>query len=243
MAEHQFILLTGATGNLGAVILDQILTTTSHSINAILRKEHYVPLFKAKYESFISSGRLAFTFIPDMSLPGVFDSPAELADAIIHVATPLGTGDWVNTMIEPTWAIDKNVLEAAQKSRTVKRVIICGTMLQALDIDQLRNPKAVLNEEGWCSATFEVAKEGPFMNAYPYSKTIAERKTWAWMDENKQSVGFDVVMLLPPGITGRSPQVGYTPNEYGPGGIGRIYYALFVGRKAEDLDFMFPFYM
>jgi NADPH-dependent methylglyoxal reductase len=238
---QETILLTGATGNVGAVTLDQLMTTSSHKVNAVIRKASYIPLLEKKYPSETANGRLIFTTIPDMTIAGVFDDAASTATAIIHIATPLGVDNWVEEVIKPTWVIDENVLEAAKKNSSVKRVIICGTILQTLDFPQLFNSDEVLNESSWNHITFDEAKNGPFERAYPYAKTHAERKTWEWMERNKSSAGFDVVMLLPPSITGRSPQVTFKPNADAPGGIPRLYNALMVNQTAESVDATVPF--
>ncbi|KAJ4290611.1 hypothetical protein N0V90_010829 [Kalmusia sp. IMI 367209] len=249
MAEKGIVLLTGATGNVGAVILEHLIITTSHKINIVLRNPtKQEPLFHAKFPSETSSRRLTFASIADMTLPGAFDDAAASATAIIHCATPIGdggTGDWVGKMVEPTWAIDHSILEAAKKSSTVQRVVICGTFLQAVAPINLFDPSSTVTDASYNTTTFEEAKSGPWRNAYMYSKTNAERNTWAWYEKNggKESVGFDVVMLLPPMITGRSPQVGFAPSGDGPGGIPSIYHALLEKRTGEGMDATFPIFL
>jgi NADPH-dependent methylglyoxal reductase len=237
---QETILLTGATGNVGAVTLDQLLTTTSHNVNAVIRKAEYSSLLEEKYPEQVANKRLSFTIVPDMITPGAFDAAASSATAIIHIATPLADDNWLEQMIKPTWEMDKSILEAAKKSSHVKRVIICGTILQTLGFAEMSKSDLVISEESWNPVTFEEAKNGPFHTAYPYSKTDAEKKTWAWVEQNGSSIGFDVVMLLPSLITGRSPQVNFKPTV-SPGGIGQVYNALLLAKTAEAVDGIFPF--
>lgn len=147
-------------------------------------------------------------------------------------------------MIEPTWNIDQSILAAAQKSATVKRVIICGTIFQTLGPYNMFDPTIKITDASYNSITFEEAKGGPWRNAYMFSKTNAEKKMWAWYEEQgkQEGTGFDIVMLLPPMITGRSPQVGFKPG-HGPGGIGRVYHALCESQTVEELDSVFPIFM
>jgi len=245
MAETESILLTGATGNVGAVILETLFRTTPHSVNIVLRDAaKQIPLFESRFPEETSSSRLTFTPISDMTVPGVFDTAASTATSIIHCATPIaGNGDWVKNMIETTWNIDHNILLAAKKSPRVTRVIICGTLLQAINYGTLFDPNTTITPSSYNSIPFDKAKDGPWSNAYMYSKTNAEHKTWAWLRENASSINFDIIMTLPPMITGRSPQVGYKPNGGSPGGVGRIYTALLETKKAEDMDAIFPFFM
>jgi NADPH-dependent methylglyoxal reductase len=246
MAQGDTVFLTGATGNVGSVILEHLLQTTSYNVNIVLRNAaKQIPLFRKRFTPETSIGRLAFTSIPDMTVPEAFDDAAASATAIIHCATPIGSdNDFFKDMIEPTWTIDHSILTAAKKSATVTRVIICGTLLQTLGGYNLFNPAATITDASYNSTTLEEAKAGPWRSAYMYSKTNAERKAWAWYEEQggKEGTGFDIVMLLPPMITGRSPQVGYTPSN-GPGGIGRIYHTLLESKTAEDMDATFPIFM
>ncbi|KAL5459607.1 hypothetical protein PMIN06_002749 [Paraphaeosphaeria minitans] len=246
MAQKETILLTGATGNVGGAILEHLLQTTDFNVNIVLRNApRQIPLFHERYASETLTGRLTFTSIPEMANPGVFDIAAASATAVIHCATPVGSdSDWVKDMIEPTWTIDHSILTAAQKSPTVKRVIICGTFLQTLGPYNLFEPTTTITNASYNTTTFEEAKAGPWLNAYMFSKTDAERKTWAWHEEQggQKGTGFDIVMLLPPMITGRSPQVGFKPKS-GPGGIGRVYQALFENKTAEDMDSIFPIFL
>lgn len=246
MSQKESILLTGATGNVGAVILEHLLQTTPHDVNIVLRDSvKQIPMFRERFPSETSTNRLTFTSIPDMTVSKAFNTAAASATEIIHCATPVSSnGDWVNDMIVPTWTIDQSILAAAQQSPTVKRVIICGTLLQTLDVQNLFDPSATISNASYNGTTFEEGKAGPWRNAYMYSKTNAEKKMWAWYEEQggNEGTGFDIVMLLPPMITGRSPQVGYKPAA-GPGGIGRIYHALLKSKTAEDMDTTFPIFL
>lgn len=247
MPRKESILLTGATGNLGGVILEHLLETTPHNVNIVLRNaSRQIPLFKERFPAETSKNRLTFTFIPDMTTSGAFDTAAASATAIIHCATPIASkNDWLNDMILATWTIDHSILTAAKKSSSVKRVVICGTLLQAINYTDVYNPAATITDTSYNTTTFEEGKAGPWSNAYMYSKTNAEKRTWAWYAENggKAETGFDVVMLLPPMITGRSPQVGWKPSSNSPGGIGSIHHMLLENRKAEGVDKVFPIFM
>ncbi|KAF2120159.1 hypothetical protein BDV96DRAFT_319671 [Lophiotrema nucula] len=247
MSNQESILLTGATGNVGAVTLEHLLATT-HEVNIVLRNaDKQIPVFKTKFPKAISSGQLTFTSIPDMTVPRSFDEPAASATAIIHIATPLGDGkDYVKSLIEPTWTIDHNILEAAKKSNTVKRVIICGSLVQALRWDtHLRHPEITITEASFNDTPFEMAANASMWGtAYGYAKSEAERRTWAWAKENEGKIKFDVVVLLPPNIMGRSPQVAFNPENLTSGGISFTYQTFFKGEEGlKQVDMGFPFWL
>ncbi|KAI4667253.1 uncharacterized protein J4E79_001938 [Alternaria viburni] len=238
MAQES-VLLTGATGNVGAITLEYLIRA-NHKVNIVIRKTSAIAFFESKFADAVQSGLLTFTVIPDMTVAGAFDGPSSSATAVVHVATPLAGpgGDLVKEMIEPTWTIDKNILEAAKTSKTVKRVVICGSIVQTVLLPDFFNPNVVISEKNFNPITFEEAKNDP-LSAYVFAKTDAEHKTWSWVETNRPD--YDVVMLLPPLIAGRSPQPGYKPIANGPGGNSAVYTALLAGDDVQGVDSILPF--
>jgi len=238
MAQES-VLLTGATGNVGAITLEHLIRA-NHKVNMVIRKTSAIAFFESKFADAVKSGLLTFTVIPDMTVAGAFDQPSSSATAIVHVATPLaGPGsDLVKEMIEPTWTIDENILKAAKKSKIVERVVICGSIVQTALLPDFFNPNLVISEKNFNPITFEEAKNDP-LSAYLFAKTDAEHKTWSWVETNRPD--FDVVMLLPPLIAGRSPQPGYKPIANAPGGNSAVYTALLAGDDVQGVDNILPF--
>ena len=231
------ILLTGATGTLGASVLDQLLSN-GHKVTAVIRsfKKSYTFLSQT-YASNIQSGTLVLLEIPDLAAPNVFEEPAKTVDAIIHVATPISSSDFDTAVIQPTWTIDHSILTAAANSPTIKRVIITGTVASTLNFPNEFFQDKVISEKNWNSFTHEQALENQ-MSAYSYAKTLAEQKAWAFMEREKPK--FDLVVLLAPGITGKSIQGGWVPTKDFMGGTGMIYKALF---DVETPGFLAPYFM
>lgn len=231
------ILLTGATGNVGAQVLDQLLSS-EHKVIAVIRSlKRSSPFLTQKYASHIKSGSLALVEIADLTVPHAFEHLAKQVDAIIHVATPLSEVDFQKTVIDPTAVIDESILAAAAASPSVKRVIITGSIVSTMNIpgDLFKDItvsagtyNTSTNEEGLTSAAA----------AYVYAKTSAERKAWAFMKREKPA--FDLVVLLAPSILGRCIQDGFVPSKRALGGQGAIYRELF---DVEKVGFLFPFWM
>jgi len=231
-----YILLTGATGNLGSVILEQLLNE-GHNVNAVIRSfaKNKSTLSK-QYEKAVESGSLTFSEIPDMAVPGAFHEAAKKASAIIHAATPLNYDNFMETMIKPASLITKNVLDAAAASPTVKRVIKTGSIVATLKVpDQLFEARTI-SEKDWNPCTVEQAVENVFA-AYGYTKVKSEQEAWAYMEEKKPS--FDLVYLLAPSIIGKSIQPNAKLSKNHLGGIGG-FYRLF---DAETLPPSFPYWM
>src|ERR1051326_8886713 len=129
-----YVLLTGGTGMLGASTLEQLLRN-GHKVNAVIRSfARSKAILTQRYASETQSGQLTFTEIPDMTVAGVFDEAANGDLAIIHIATPLERQNFLETIIKPAPVVNSNVFSAASKSRTVKRVIITGSIVATMRV-------------------------------------------------------------------------------------------------------------
>ena len=144
MAASDSILLTGATGSLGAVILDQLLSN-GNSVTAVLRSfQNSRSYLENRYEKEVAAGNLQFVEIPDMTVTDAFHGAATGVSAIIHVATPLAKDNFVEMMIKPANKIIHNILYAATASSTVKRVIITGSMVATFNfLNFMDSPKTI----------------------------------------------------------------------------------------------------
>jgi NADPH-dependent methylglyoxal reductase len=219
------ILLTGASGSLGASTLAQLLTHPEYTILAVLRSlAKSAPHFQTTYPEAISGGRLQLLEIRDLTVPGNFDGPATKADMIMHIATPFSRSNFEETMIKPTWQILHSILTAADKSPRTKRVIVTGSQVSLMRIPQDLASGRTITEEDFNPITLDEAGDS-LSPAYQYSKTSSEQRAWSFMKEKKRS--FDVIFLLAPTILGRSIQPGFRPDKGGFGGQPMIYQNLF----------------
>ncbi|KIY00221.1 uncharacterized protein Z520_03906 [Fonsecaea multimorphosa CBS 102226] len=233
------ILLTGASGALGAATLALLATDPNVEVIAVLRSlARSEASLRSRYASQVSEGLLSFVEIPDMTVPNAFDESARKADAIIHIATPLTYDNLMETMIKPSWAILHNVLSAAEKSGgSVKRVIVTGSMVSTMRVDDLYSSEKTISEESWNPIGLEEAELNP-LNAYCYSKVSAEKKAWEFMKEKPRD--FELVVLLAPSITGKSLQPGFKPDKRNLGGQPGLYRGLF---DCDKPGFVYPYFM
>lgn len=229
------VLLTGATGSLGASTLPRLLSDSNINVIAVLRSFAKSSAFlKSKYGPQISSGQLSLVEIPDMAVPAAFDEPASKSDAIMHIATPLAYDNLMEKLVKPSWAIVHNILSAAEKSSRVKRVIITGSLLAAVRIPEGLFTGKTITEEDWNPITLDDAEASP-SSAYQYSKVHAEQEAWKFMKDTDRS--FDLIFMLAPSITGRSLQGGFKPEKGLLGGQPGMYKALF---DVDTPGFVFP---
>jgi NADPH-dependent methylglyoxal reductase len=232
-----YVLLTGATGNLGAVILEQLLHA-GHNVNAVVRS-----LAKAKgplseqYGAAVESGQLTLSEIPDMTIPNAFHQSAKDASGIIHAATPLADEDFLEAMIKPVSKITKNILDAANASSNVKRVIITGSIVATLQLPRDFMTGRTISEKDWNPTTLEEALTARHM-AYGYTKVKSEQEAWAYIREIKPK--FELIYLLAPSIAGKSIQPGAKITKQALGGTSAFYRDVFDVEKPGTL---FPYFM
>lgn len=237
----QTVLLTGATGTVGASVLAELLNNSTYNVITVLRSCARSEAFlRAKYASHVSSGRLSFLEIPDMAVAGSFDKAASRADYIIHVATPLAfdPAQMMDHMVKPSWDMVQNVLSAADRSSSsrVKRVVVTGSMVSACRVDKLFSG-GTMSSDTWNDITLEEAGQSP-STAYQFSKVHAERGAWEFMRAKPRK--FDLIFLLAPSVTGKALQEGFKPSKSKLGGQAGMYSELF---DVEKPGFLYPYFM
>ena len=138
----------------------------------------------------------------DLMSPGSFDAAALGCDAVLHMASPyvINVADAQRDLVDPAVNGTRSVLAAAAAAPTVKRVVVTSSM--AAITDELLIGRT-LTEADWNT------KSSLTRNPYYYSKTMAERAAWAFVEENKP--GFDVVAINPFMVIG--PSYGAALNE------------------------------
>ncbi|KIW16159.1 hypothetical protein PV08_06210 [Exophiala spinifera] len=238
----QTVLLTGATGTVGASVLSELLNNTNYNVITVLRSRARSEAFlRTKYAPQVSSGRLSFIEIPDMAVAGSFDEAASKVDFIIHVATPLAFDPalMMDHMVKPSRDMVQNVLSAADlPSSRVKRVVVTGSMVSVCRVDKLFSG-GTMSSDTWNDITLEEAGQSP-STAYQFSKVHAERGAWEFMRAKPGARKFDLVFLLAPSVTGKALQEGFKPSKSRLGGQAGIYSELF---DVEKPGFLYPYFM
>lgn len=86
-------------------------------------------------QKYLSNGALSFALVPDNTEPGAYLEPAKGCEYIIHVASPLATlpGDLVSQAITG----NKAILEAAQATPSVKRVVFTASTASVRPFERL----------------------------------------------------------------------------------------------------------
>ncbi|KAF9471773.1 NAD(P)-binding protein [Pholiota conissans] len=127
----ELVVITGVSGNVGFRVLFQALAH-GYKARALVRKQSQIEHIKSIPSIEKYADNLEFALVPDFTAPGAFDTHVADATFVVHVAAPLySTTDVpidVAEFASTTRNMTKNILEAASKTPTVKRVVITASI-------------------------------------------------------------------------------------------------------------------
>lgn len=201
----QIVMITGGTGYIGAW-LTKMLLEDGHTVRLAVRNkqrtEKFAPLLQIAEAT---KGKLEI-FEADLLQDGSFDEAAKGADVIMHVASPfkLKVDDPWDDLIHPAVKGTRNVLEAANKSGSVKKVVLTSSIV-AISGDNLETIEKGLTEVD--ESQFNTSST-PETSPYPYSKVMAEKE--AWKIHDAQSV-WKLLVINPSFVMG--PTLENIPSE------------------------------
>ncbi|KAL2421739.1 NADPH-dependent methylglyoxal reductase GRE2 [Exophiala dermatitidis] len=194
------VLVTGATGFIGAHVVDNLLEK-GYNVRAVARskqKANAMRQARKKYKS-----KLDFVFIEDLSQEGAFDGLLDGIDGIIHVASPLNysVADKEKELIIPAITGVRSILEAASRS-PAKRVVMTSSFGSVLDMTRPLTAEWIYSEKDWNPITYAeaISPDATPQDAYRASKKFAEQEAWKFMET--KTPNFDLVTLCPSMVFG-----------------------------------------
>ncbi|KAH8171205.1 3-beta hydroxysteroid dehydrogenase/isomerase family protein [Sarocladium implicatum] len=191
------VLVTGATGFIGAHIVDCLLDRglTVRGATRSLSKGQAMSDVRPQHAS-----RLSFVQIADFENPGGLSDAVKGVDAIIHTASPLtyDTTDNEKELVVPAINGVRAVFEAAAASGTVQRIVITSSFASVLDAGRKGPPYFTYTGQDWNPLSYKetIDPKTSAVVAYRGAKKFAEKEAWTFLEENKPN--FDVVALCPP---------------------------------------------
>lgn len=192
------VLLTGGTGYIGSWICKYLLEAGYRvrvTVRDLGKTEKFAHL-KALETG--TQGALEF-WEADLLQPGQYDAPAKGCEIIFHVASPfiLKVKDAQKDLVDPALLGTRNVLEAANRSGTVKKVVLTSSVASIYgDIKEMTDLGLdSFTEANW--NTTSSVKHQP----YSYSKVLAEKAAWEMAKAQNQ---WKLVVLNPSFVMGPS---------------------------------------
>jgi nucleoside-diphosphate-sugar epimerase len=197
------VLVTGATGYVAGWIV-KVLLDRGLTVHAAVRD----PDDKKKLEHLDklqqgSSGKIRY-FKSDLLNDGSYAEAMQGCELVFHTASPFTTSvnDPQKQLVDPAVKGTRNVLEQANRTPSVKRVVLTSSIAaiygDAIDLEKTKTGR--FTEEDW-NETSSLSHQ-----PYSYSKTMAEREAWKIA---KAQGRWDLVVINPtlvigPGINPKS---------------------------------------
>ncbi|KAF1994708.1 NAD(P)-binding protein [Amniculicola lignicola CBS 123094] len=206
MTSHR-ILLTGANGFIALHIIRQLLSSPSnHSIRAVVRSLSKVSTIQSLFPH-IPTSKLDFAIVPDITVPGAFDSALESPtpfDIVLHTASPflMRAAKTADDFIKPAVQGTTEILNAINRcAPSVKRVVLTSSFAAVGAWGLYDDRNKVYTEADWNPVTSEIATGADdLMFQYFASKKFAEQA--AWKIAEAQGAKWDLVALCPPMVYG-----------------------------------------
>ncbi len=117
-------------------------------------------------------------FKADLLDEGSFDEAMQGCELVMHTASPFvvkGFKDAQEALIKPAVQGTRNVLEAANRMESVKRVVLTSSVAAIFgdNADLHDNPRGCFTEEDWNQSSNE------HHQPYSFSKKLAEQEAWS----------------------------------------------------------------
>lgn len=190
------VMVTGATGYVAGWLVKKLLEEglTVHAAVRDPQKKEKVQHLDALAAN--SPGSIKY-FKSDLLKDGSYAEAMEGCELVYHTASPfvIDVKDPQKDLIEPAEKGTQNVLETANQTPSVKRVVVTSSCaaIYTDSIDCQNAPGGVLTEEVWnTTASLDY-------QPYSYSKTLAEKKAW---EINKAQARWDLVTINPALVLG-----------------------------------------
>lgn len=169
------ILVTGGTGYIGSWVVKNLLEA-GYTVRLTTRDKTRTSKFEHLTVIASESPGALEIYEADLLKEGSFDEPAEGYDAIIHMASPftLRFDDPEKELVEPALSGTENVLMAANKTDSVKKVVLTSSVA-AVHGDNIDMKEKGLKE--FTEANFNTSSSVEHQ-PYSYSKVVAEKKAW-----------------------------------------------------------------
>ncbi|KAJ3580226.1 hypothetical protein NPX13_g337 [Xylaria arbuscula] len=194
-----YVLVTGATGLVGAHVVNNLLSK-GFRVRAVARSKDKADALLAAMPN---SSRLDFFFIEDLTDPIAFDGAMKDIDGVIHLASPLKYQVDSNEkdIIIPAIQGVHSILEASSSS-SIKRIVLTSSFGAVLDMGRPESTPWTYSSQDWNPITYAAASvpNATPQDAYRGSKTLAEQAAWHFIEERKPA--FDLVTLCPSMVFG-----------------------------------------
>ena len=201
------VLVTGATGYVAGWLVKRLLAE-GFTVHGTVRNPDDTNKVAHLQRIAESEPGTLHLFKADLLMPGAYAEAMQGCEIVFHTASPFTSNvkDAKKDLIEPAVLGTRNVLEEANRTTTVKRVVLTSSCaaIYGDNIDLKNAPNGVFTEEIWNTTSSERHQ------AYSYSKTLAEKEAWRINEGQSQ---WDLVVINPSLVIGPSLNPQSTTSE------------------------------
>ncbi|KAK3077767.1 hypothetical protein LTS18_009365 [Coniosporium uncinatum] len=205
--QRPLVLITGANGTIGFANL-LLLLTHNYRVRCALRRPSAITQITSSPLITPYLPNLTFILVPSIAAPNAYDAAAQDVTFIIHTAgaIPLPSANPITDVLEPYVEGTANMLSAALKSLSVKRLVVTGAMAGLVDPATLwaegnNAPKPRLSETSRPpDLPDDVVIDHP-PKAYMVGKNRAMTMLSGFAEQHPEA-HFDVVQVVPGTVTG-----------------------------------------
>lgn len=177
--KSTLVMVTGATGYVAGRLMERLLQE-GLTVHAPVRDPDNAE--KLRYLNRIAAdtpGEIRY-FKADLLAEGSYDQAMQGCSVVFHTASPFITSvkDPLKELVEPAQLGTRNVLETANRTPSVRRVVLTSSCaaIYGDNADLKSTANGVFTEEHW-NTTSSLDHQ-----AYSYSKTLAEKEAWKIAD-------------------------------------------------------------
>lgn len=178
------ILVSGATGFIAGHTIEKLLEQ-GHDVVGTVRNP--ADTAKVAHLTQMEGAKEHLTLVAaDLTAADPFGAYVDV-DIVMHMASPyaINVKDAQRDLVDPAVEGTLSMLRAAAKSKRVKRVVLTSSVAAITDEPDGR----LLTEADWNTSS------SLSRNPYYFSKAMAERAAWDFMEREKP--GFDLVVINP----------------------------------------------
>jgi len=181
------VCVTGASGFIATHVVEQLLER-GYKVNGTVRDLKDMES-KYKYLFDLPNSENLTLFKANLNEDESYDEAVEGCDVVIHTASPyvLTVQDPKKDLVDPAVNGTKNVLNSCKK-HSVKQVVLTSSV--AAITDSPINDK-VYTEEDWNT------ESNLGRNPYYYSKTLAEKAAWKFVEDLPEEEKMKLVVINP----------------------------------------------
>lgn len=201
------VLVTGANGYVASWLVKRLLDDGISVHAAVRDPQNDKKVGHLKELALNSKGSLKF-FKSDLLTSNSYKEAMEGCEVVFHTASPfvLDVKDPQKDLVDPAVKGTENVLNSANETPTVKRVVLTSSCSSIYTdaIDCRKAPNGTITEDVWnTTASLDY-------NPYAFSKTMAEKKAW---EMNKEQSNWELVTINPSFVMGPALNPGATTSE------------------------------